>query len=130
MILRMVIALQVGQLMNPLLLAALVLEPDLDDPHAEPRLLRQLFAHQPRRLRRRREDRLEQLQLLRRDIGPRTSSLPVLTSLLCYSSLCDKLPILLLFLSVLCSGLGFVNGRSVRVFRFSEVILADDLSLS
>ncbi len=125
MILLMVIALQVGQLVNALLLAALVLEPDLDDPHAQPRLLRQLFAHHPRRLRRRREDRLEQLQLLRRDIGPRTSPLPVLASLLCCSSLSGNLYILLLLLSVLGSGLGFV-----LVFRLSKVILADDLSLS
>jgi hypothetical protein len=131
MILMMMMALQVAQLMNPLLLAPLVLEPDLDDPHGEPRLLRQLLAHHPCRLRRRREDRLEQLQLLRGDIGPRTSPFPVLASLLCCSSLCDKLPILLLLpLCVLCSGLGFVNGRSVRIFRLSEVILADDLSLS
>jgi hypothetical protein len=122
MILMMVITLQVGQLMNPLLFTPLVLEPDLDDPHAQPRLLGQLLAHQPRRLRRRREDRLEQLQLLGRDIGTGTSPLPVLASLLCYSSLCI---LLLLLLCILCSGLGFG-----LVFRFSEVILADDLSFS
>ena len=72
----------VAQLVHPLLLAALVLEPDLDDPHAEACLLGQLLAHQPRRLGCRAEDILQHLQLLGGDVGPRAASLPILALLL------------------------------------------------
>ncbi len=70
------------QLMDPLLLAALVLEPDLDDPHGKAGLLGQLLAHQPRRLRVLIEAGLQHFQLFCLDRRPRTATLPILALLL------------------------------------------------
>ena len=70
------------ELVHPLLLAALVLEPDLDDPHGEPGVLGQLLSHHPGRLGRGVEHVLQDLQLLRGDVGPGAPSLPVLALLL------------------------------------------------
>ena len=63
---------------HPLLLAALVLEPDLDDAHGEAGVAGQLLAHQPRWLRGLCEDVLQHLQLLGRDVGAGSTSLAVL----------------------------------------------------
>ena len=68
-------------LVKPLLLAALVLEPDLDDPHRQTGLLGQLLSHQPRRLRRLVEHVLEDLELLGLDGGPGSSALVLLVLL-------------------------------------------------
>ncbi len=64
-----------SHLVHPLLLAAFVLEPHLDDPHWQPGLLGQLLPHQSRGLWRLAEHVLEDLQLLGLDGGPRPPAL-------------------------------------------------------
>jgi len=68
-------------LVQPLLFAALVLEPDLDDPHGQAGFLGELFPHETRWLRRLVEDVLEDLELLGLDGGPRPPPLVLLVLL-------------------------------------------------
>ena len=67
---------------HPLLLAALVLEPHLDHPHRQLRVLRQLLPNNSRRLWRLVEHGSQGLELLGGDVRPRASPLPVLALLL------------------------------------------------
>ena len=68
-------------LVDSLLFAALVLEPDLDDPHGQPGLLGQLLSHLPRRLGVLVEAGLQHLQLLGLDGGAGATTLAVLSNL-------------------------------------------------
>ena len=61
--------------MHPLLLAPLVLEPDLDDPHAQARVLGQLLSHQSCGLWIIVEDILQHFKLLGGNIGSWTPPL-------------------------------------------------------
>ena len=70
------------QLVHPLLLAPLVLEPDLDHPHAQPRVLGQLLPHQSRGFGILIKAVLEHLKLLGLDGCPGPSPPPVLALLL------------------------------------------------
>ena len=70
------------QLVDSLSLAALVLEPDLDDPHGQPGLLGQLLTHQARGLWVLVEAGLQHLQLLGLDGGAGAATLAVLALLL------------------------------------------------
>lgn len=75
------------QLMHPLLLASLVLEPHLYYPHTQVCVLGQLLPHQPRRLCILVEHILEHLQLLGSDVCPGSSPLAILALLLLISIL-------------------------------------------
>ena len=68
-------------LVDPLLLAALVLEPDLDDAHGEAGVFGQLLPHLAGRLRVLVEAGLEDLELLGLDCGAGPTALPVLAYL-------------------------------------------------
>ena len=68
-------------LVDPLLLAALVLEPDLDDTHGQARVFGQLFSHLACRFRVLIKASLEDLQLLGLDGGAGAAPLPVLSDL-------------------------------------------------
>ena len=75
------------QLVHPLLLAPLVLEPHLDHSHAQACVLGQLFSHQSGGFGILIEDILQHLQLLGCDVSPGSSSLAILAFFLVISLL-------------------------------------------
>lgn len=101
MVQRSTLVAGISQLVHPLLLTPLVLEPDLDHSHAQTGVLSQLLSHQSGRLGVGVEDVLQHLQLLGGDVGPGPSPLPVLTLLLVIPlALSLSIPLLLLVLLV------------------------------
>merc|ERR1719481_2552156 len=66
-------------LVDPLLFATFVLEPDLNHSHGQPSVLGQLLPHQSCRFGVLVEAGLEHLELLSLDGGPRTTSLSILS---------------------------------------------------